>query len=62
MPAVPAFHDAEGDVYHTRTECSCAIAIPRHRVRIGTGDRPPCAECARVGRNGGRTDDERPQP
>jgi hypothetical protein len=57
MPSVPAFHDVEGDVYHTRTECAIAIAIPRHRMKTGTGARPQCDGCARLGPAGGRPDE-----
>jgi hypothetical protein len=50
MPSMPPYHDVEGDVHHTRTECPVAIAIPRHCVKSGTGERPQCDECARLGR------------
>ena len=44
-----AWHSVKAGVHHNDTNCNTGNNIERENLRAGTGDKPLCAECRRLG-------------
>ena len=44
-----AWHLAKAAVHHNDTNCNTGNNIERENLRSGTGGKPLCAECQRLG-------------
>ena len=42
------WHSIKQDVYHNNTDCNTGNNIERENIRIGTGGKSLCKECARL--------------
>lgn len=43
------WHSMKANVHHDNTDCNTGNNIERENVRAGTGGKPKCAECQRLG-------------
>ncbi|WP_170324224.1 hypothetical protein [Polaribacter vadi] len=42
------WHSIKQDVYHNNTDCNTGNNTERENIRIGTGGKSLCKECARL--------------
>jgi hypothetical protein len=47
-----AWHSIKSGVHHNNTNCNTGNNIERENVRLGTGGKPLCHECAYLNRVG----------
>lgn len=47
-----AWHSILRDVYHNNTACNTGNNIEREYLRLGTGNKRRCQECARLNSRG----------
>jgi hypothetical protein len=52
MPVTYPWHSYLQPVHHDNTNCNTGNNIEREYLRSGTGNKPLCAECARLKRYG----------
>ncbi len=52
MPQAPSWHSALESVHHNNTTCRAGDDIKPENLRLGTGGKPLCPECARLNEAG----------
>lgn len=52
MPQVAAFHSEKQSHHHNNSKCGPGSEIPRHNRKAGAGNKPLCADCAKLNKDG----------